>query len=124
MKFYSSTFVALFRGAERAWRYIIRICFTFGHWRTTSICFYCILKGLFCISEGTKTWGHSRDKAILSGQLFVDTCGYMYWLVFSEKRNRLKYWIYFWNIQTPRPTFCHIAFYGAAYMTDFALYSV
>ena len=22
------------------------------------MCFYCILKGLFCIGEGTKTWGH------------------------------------------------------------------
>ena len=49
------------------------------------MCFYCILKGLFCIGERTKTWGHGREQAILSGQLL----GYLYLLVFSEKRNRL-----------------------------------
>ena len=79
MKFYSSTFLALFHGAERAWRYIIHICFKFGHWRTTYMCFYCILKGLFCIGEGTKTWGHGGEQAILSGQFL----GYLYLLVFS-----------------------------------------
>ena len=30
--------------------------------------FYRILKGLFCIGEGTKTWGHGREQAIFSGQ--------------------------------------------------------
>ena len=73
--------------------------------------FICILKGLFCIGEGTKTWGHGPEQAILSGQLL----GYLYWLVLGEKRNRLTcwffshffagLWVYFWNIETPRPTF-------------------
>ena len=54
------------------------------------MCFYCILKGLFCTSEGTKTWGHGRKQAILSGQFL----GYMCWLVFSEKRNRLTCWFF------------------------------
>ena len=34
------------------------------------MCFSCILKGLFCIGGGTKTWGHGREQAILSGQIF------------------------------------------------------
>ena len=44
------------------------------------MCFYCILRGLICIGEGTKTWGDGREQAILSGQFL----GYMCWLVFSE----------------------------------------
>ena len=40
---------------------------------------------MFCIGEGTKTWGHGREQAILSRQFL----GYLYLLVFSEKRNRL-----------------------------------
>ena len=85
MKFHSSTFVALFHGAGRALGYTIHICFKFGHWRITYMFVYCILKRLFCISEGTKTWGHGREQAILSRQFL----GYFYLLVFSEKRNRL-----------------------------------
>ena len=54
------------------------------------MCFYCILKGLFCIGEGTKTWGYGREQAILSGQ-FLE---YLYKLVFSEKRNRLTCWFF------------------------------
>ena len=38
------------------------------------MCFYCILKGLFCIGEGTKIWGHGREQAFLSGQFL----GYLY----------------------------------------------
>ena len=53
--------------------------------------FYCILRGLFCIGEGTKTWIHGREQAILSGQ-FV---GYIYWLVFSEKCHRLTFFLFF-----------------------------
>ena len=94
------------------------------------MCFYCILKRLFCIGEGTKTWGHGRQQAILSGQFL----GYMCWLVFNENRNRLTcwffrisfagLWVYFWNIQTPRPTVCHSTFYRAANMMNFVLYSM
>ena len=84
------------------------------------MCFYCILKGLFCIGEGTKTWGHGREQAILSGQFL----GYLYLLVFGEKRNRLTCWFFaFFNwpagvileyrnpkiIETQRPTFYHLA---------------
>ena len=61
------------------------------------MCVYCILKKLFCISEGTKTWGHGREQAILSRQFL----GYFYFLVFSEKRNRLTYWfcrIFCWTM--------------------------
>ena len=68
---------------------------------------------MLCIGEGTKTCGHGREQAILSGQFL----GYLYLLVFSEKRNRLTFfffffffaglWAYFWNIETPRPTFRH-----------------
>ena len=54
------------------------------------MCFHCILKGRFCVSEGTKTWGHGREQAILSGQFL----GYLYLLVFSEKRNRLTCWFF------------------------------
>ena len=54
------------------------------------MCFYRILKGLFCIGEGTKTWGHGHEQAILSGQ----SLGYLCLLVFSEKRNRLTYWFF------------------------------
>ena len=54
------------------------------------MCVYCILKRLFCISEGTKTWGHGRKQAILSRQFL----GYFYLLVLSEKRNRLTCWFY------------------------------
>ena len=91
--------------------------------------FYCILKGLFFISEETKTWGHGREEAIQSGQFL----GYLCLLVFSEKRNRLTccffaffvgLWVYFWNIETPKPTFCHLAFYRAANMMIIALYSM
>ena len=71
--------------------YIIHICFKFGHLRTTKMYFYCILKGLFCIGEGTNTWGHGGAQAILSGQFL----GYMCWLVFSEKHNRLTCWFAF-----------------------------
>ena len=80
MKFYISTFFALFHGGGRGWRAIFHICLKFGYWRTTQICFYCILKGLFCIGEGTKTWGQGREQAILSGQLL----GYLCLLVFSK----------------------------------------
>ena len=52
------------------------------------MCFYCILKNLFCIGEGTNTWGLGREQAILSGQFL----GYLHLLVFSEKRNRLTCW--------------------------------
>ena len=38
------------------------------------MCFYRILKGLFCIGEGTKTWGHGREQAILSGQIIGYLC--------------------------------------------------
>ena len=55
------------------------------------MCFYCILKGLFCVGEGTKTWGHGREQAILGGQ-FSGTCIDM--LVFSEKRSRLTCWFF------------------------------
>ena len=54
------------------------------------MCFYCILKGLFCIAGGTKTWGHGREQAILSRQFL----GYLYLLVFSEKCNRLTCWFF------------------------------
>ena len=54
------------------------------------MCFYCILKGLFCIGGGTKTWGHGCEQAILSGQFL----GYLYLLVFSEKRHRLTCWFF------------------------------
>ena len=76
------------------------------------MCFYCILKGQFCIGEGTKTWGDGREQAILSGQFL----GYLCLLVFSEKRNRLTCWffrIFCWttvvlyNIEITRPTWCH-----------------
>ena len=77
------------------------------------MCFYCILKGLFCIGGGTKTWGHGCEQAILSGQFL----GYLYLLVLSEKRHSLTccffshffagLWVYFCNIEIPRPTFCH-----------------
>ena len=49
------------------------------------MCFYRILKGLLCISEGTKTWGHGHEQAILTGQ----SLGYLCLLVFSKKHNRL-----------------------------------
>ena len=54
------------------------------------MCFYCILKGLFCIGEGAKTWAHGREQAILIGQFL----GYLCLLVFSEKRNRLTCWFF------------------------------
>ena len=54
------------------------------------MCFYCIVNGLFCIGEGTKTWGHGREQAILSGQFLR----YMSWFVFSEKRNLLICWFF------------------------------
>ena len=54
------------------------------------MCFYGIMKELFCIGEGTKTWGHGREQGILSGQIL----GYLYLLVFSEKRNRLTCWFF------------------------------
>ena len=90
MKFYSSTFVALFHGAGRAWMFIVHICFKSGQWRTILMCFYCILKGLFCIHEGTKTSGHGLEQAILSGQFL----GYLCLLVFSEKHNSLTCWFF------------------------------
>ena len=55
------------------------------------MCFYCILYGLVCIGEGTKTWVHSREQAILSGQFL----GYMCSLVFSEKRKFLTFFFFF-----------------------------
>ena len=58
------------------------------------MCFYRILKGLFCIGEGTKNWGHGREQAILSGQ----SLGYLCLLVFSEKSNRLTCWFFFWTM--------------------------
>ena len=73
------------------------------------MCFYCILKGLFCIGGGTKTWGHGREQAILSGQFL----GYLYLFVFSEKRNRLTCFFFFFLFlfflldYGCRPTFCH-----------------
>ena len=54
------------------------------------MCFYCILNGLFCIGEEIKIGGHGREQAILSGQFL----GYLYLLVFSEKRNRLTCWFF------------------------------
>ena len=54
------------------------------------MCFYRILKGLFCIGEGTKTWGHGREQAILSGQSLGSLC----LLVFSEKRICLTCWFF------------------------------
>ena len=54
------------------------------------MCFYSILKGLFCIGEGTKTLGHRREQDILSGQFL----GYLCWIVFSENRNRLTCWFF------------------------------
>ena len=38
------------------------------------MCFYCILKGLFCIGEGTKTWGQGREQVILIGQFLRYLC--------------------------------------------------
>ena len=83
------------------------------------MCFYCILKGLFCIGEGTKTWGHGREQAILSGQFL----GYLCLLVFTKKTKSFdmlvfaffffffaELWVYFWNTETPKPTFCQLAF--------------
>ena len=55
------------------------------------MCFYCILKGLFCIGGGTKTWGHGCEQAILNGQFL----GYLYLLVFSEKRHSLTCCFFF-----------------------------
>ena len=52
--------------------------------------FHCLLKGQFYIGEGTNTWVHGREHAILSGHFL----GYMYWLVFSEKCNHLKCWFF------------------------------
>ena len=46
---------------------------------------------MLCIGEGTKTCGHGREQAILSGQFL----GYLYLLVFSEKRNRLTFFFFF-----------------------------
>ena len=54
------------------------------------MCFYCILKGLFCTCEGTKTWGHGRERAILTVQFL----GYLCLFVFSEKRNPLTCWFF------------------------------
>ena len=54
------------------------------------MCFYHILKGLFCMDEGTKTWGQCREQAILSGQFLWYLC----LLVFREKRNRLTWWFF------------------------------
>ena len=34
------------------------------------MCFYCILKGLFCIGEGTKTWGHGCEQAFFEWTIF------------------------------------------------------
>ena len=42
---------------------------------------------MFCIGEGTKTWGHGRAQAILSRQFLEYLC----MLVFSEKRNCLTF---------------------------------
>ena len=50
------------------------------------MCFYCILYGIVCISEGIKL----GEKVILSGPVL----GYVRWLVFSEKRNRLTCWFF------------------------------
>ena len=55
------------------------------------MCFYRILMGLFYVCEGTKTWGHGREQAILSGQFL----GYLSLLVFSEKHNRLTCFFFF-----------------------------
>ena len=55
-------------------------------WRTSKMCFYCILKELFCIGEGTKSWGYGREQAILNGH-FLE---YMCWLVFSEKTQLIE----------------------------------
>ena len=61
------------------------------------MCFYRILKGLFCIGKGTKTWGHGREQVFLSGQFL----GYLCLLLFSEKRNDLTCWfslIFCWTV--------------------------
>ena len=78
------------------------------------MCFYRLLKELFCIGEGTKIWGHGREQAILNGQFL----GYLCLLVFSEKRNRLTWffaffvglWVYFFeykNFKTNILPFSH-----------------
>ena len=54
------------------------------------MCFYCTLLGLFCIGEGTTTWGHGSEQAILSGQFLW----YLSLLVFSEKHNHLTCWFF------------------------------
>ena len=55
---------------------------------------YCILKGLFCIGEGTKTWGHGREQAIFSGQFL----GYLYLLAFSETFDMLFFFFAFFSL--------------------------
>ena len=51
------------------------------------MCFYRILKGLLCIGEGTKTWGHGRDFAWTIFRVFA-------FVVLSEKRNCLTCWFF------------------------------
>ena len=68
MKFYSSTFVALFHGSWEGLdvynSYLLQIWALEDHLDV----FLLYTEGLFCICEGTKTWGHGREQAILSGQ--------------------------------------------------------
>ena len=91
------------------------------------MCFYRILKGLFCIGEGIKTWGHGREQAILSGQFLWYLC----LLVFSEKRNCLTCWffrIFCWTmgvlLEYRNPKTNILQSYRAANMMIFALYSM
>ena len=52
------------------------------------MCVYCVLKRLFCISDGTKTWGHGHEQAILSRQFL----GYFYgWGEIPGSRTKLRY---------------------------------
>ena len=90
------------------------------------MCLYCILKGLFCIGEGTKTSGHGREQAMVKGQFL----GYMRWLIFSKKRNRLTCWFFFLHflqdygctVGINKPEDQHFDIKPS--MEDFALYSM